>query len=478
MAKKFVTVKDVELARVGTWNASTGQQPLTLEMFEQAVEAHNSGELSLPVIKIGHVDPRFENPDWDGEPAYGQIDNLRVSDERGGTLLGDYVNMPEELAEILASAYPERSVELDFDLELLDTEGEVTTSYGTVLTGLALLGAAAPAVKGLASVHAKFSATAAGHKVKRTKSSRIKASAMFTAPARFAFNGQHTADSLRRELQKSMAQLSTGDEWVDAWVEDFDDTTVWHYFNGEIVQRSYTVQPDGAVVLSGDFVKVVEKRVFEPVSDTAPVPQAETTEPQSAGVAASAASTTDEGDAEMAFTESQLTVLRKQFGLDDAATLEEVMAAIDAADTQEEAPADVASAEAPVVQEPAAAPVAASEPTPSVQLSAASFAAMQKENESLRAEFTAMKAERDKERRDKAIFSALKAGKLHPSEKDAWRKAMDENEESVTALLSARHAAFPTQELGSDAANFSLKTNETVEAARLAADDEFFGGSH
>lgn len=484
MAKKFVTVEGVELARVGTWNASTGQQPLTVEMFEDIVEAHASEDLSLPVIKIGHLDPRFENPDWDGEPAYGQVANVRVTEDRGGTLVGDYINVPEELAEVLASAYPERSVEIDFGVELLDAEGTVTSTFAAVLTGLALLGASAPAVKGLASVHAKFGAKAPGAKVRRQFAARVKSSSMFSAPAQFAFNGEHTASSLRQALQQAMTQLATSpDEWVDAWVEDFDDTTVWHYYNEHgIVQRSYTVQPDGSVVLAGDFVKVVEKRVFEPAPDTAAVPQAETSASHSAGVAASAASATDEGDADMAFTDKQLATLRKQFGLADTATAEEVIAAIDAAATAEAAGTEAGEQEAPAAEEgaePTAQPVAAAaaaaeEPTPSVQLSAASFAAMQDENKTLRAEFAQIKAERDAERRDKAVFSAMQAGKLHPSEKDAWRAALDRDEEGTMTLLSARHPAFPTQELGSPNAAFALDTHETVAAAQLAADDEFF----
>lgn len=484
----FVTVEGVELARVGTWAASTGPTALTAEMFESIVDAFNSGNFNLPVIKIGHLDPRFENPDWDGDPAYGQIANVRFSDARGGTLIGDYVNVPEELAEKLESAYPHRSAEIDFDLELLDENGEVTDSYPAVLSGLALLGSARPAVDGLAAVHAKFTAKLTGSTLRSKSTVRVNARASFAsaASAHLAFNGNHTANSLRTALHQAVGALSTPDSYVDTWVEDYDDSSVWHFYGDGMVQRSYSVAADGSVTLSPDFIRVVEKRVFEPAPDTAPVPHSLSRALHSAGKAALAAPANDEGGAEMAFTEPQLVVLRKQFGLAETATQEEVLAALDAAAAEKPAEPTVEPAAEPVVEpakvEPAAEPAkpaepAAQEPTPTIQLSAANFAAMQEENARFAAAFAKMDAERAAERRDKAIFSAMQTGRLHPSEKDAWREALDRDEEGVTALLSARHPAFPTQELGSDSAQFALDTSDTIKAARLAADDEFFGGS-
>lgn len=137
----LATVKGVELARAGTWNGLTGPVTLTPEDLQDAVRAYEDREVDHAAVKLGHIDPRF-----DGQPAAGWVERLRLSED-GRTLLGDLVDMPSKLAAILPAAFRRRSVEL--------RRGLVTPSgkrYRAVLSGLALLGVQAPAVKGLADV--------------------------------------------------------------------------------------------------------------------------------------------------------------------------------------------------------------------------------------------------------------------------------------------------------------------------------------
>lgn len=108
------TIPGVELVKTGTWDISTGQWIVTSELIAAAVAAHNSGALPKPILKLGHVDARF-----DGEPALGWVDNLRTTDG-GNTLVGDFVGCPAWLADIAASAYPNRSVEAVHGLTLPD----------------------------------------------------------------------------------------------------------------------------------------------------------------------------------------------------------------------------------------------------------------------------------------------------------------------------------------------------------------------
>ncbi|MFT4471904.1 hypothetical protein ACMX2H_18535, partial [Arthrobacter sulfonylureivorans] len=224
----YVTIERVPLMRVGTWNASTGTTSISREDIDNILASFNAG-VDPAVIKIGHVDPRFANPEWmDGEPAYGQVTNLSVDDELGGTLYGDYVNVPKELAERMDSAYPFRSVEISWGVQMLDAEGEVTAEYPAVLTALALLGEAPPAVQGLGTVHATFSQRG------KTKTT------VFTASA-FTFAGGHTQDSLRRALQKA---LEAGGAY-DRWVRDFDDSLVWFESEAGLQQVAFLTAPDG-----------------------------------------------------------------------------------------------------------------------------------------------------------------------------------------------------------------------------------------
>lgn len=145
---QLVTVPGVELVKVGTWDISTGKWDVTTEMLHSAVKAAAAGVLRRPPLKLGHDDPRF-----DGEPAVGYIDNLRVTDD-GQTLVGDYAGVPKWLADVLATAYPSRSVE---GVNLVEHEG---TKYPFVLTACALLGVTNPGITSIADLPAHFGVAA------------------------------------------------------------------------------------------------------------------------------------------------------------------------------------------------------------------------------------------------------------------------------------------------------------------------------
>lgn len=135
------TVRNVELLKVGRWECSNGTFDFTAEHLAAAVEAHVAGVLRKPPLKVGHDDPRF-----DGGPALGYVDNLRLTDG-GTTLVGDLVNVPSALAKLLPYAYTDRSIEAIYDYR--DGDGRV---WPFMLTALALLGASAPAVRNLKSL--------------------------------------------------------------------------------------------------------------------------------------------------------------------------------------------------------------------------------------------------------------------------------------------------------------------------------------
>ena len=134
------TFKNVQLVKAGTWGGMTGTSTITPEDLADAVAAYHDPEIDRGVLKIGHDgDLNMAS----GQPALGWVENLKLSADKQ-TLIGDLVDIPSKLAEIVPRAFRRRSVEM--------TLGAKTPSgktYRAALTGLALLGAKAPAVKGL-----------------------------------------------------------------------------------------------------------------------------------------------------------------------------------------------------------------------------------------------------------------------------------------------------------------------------------------
>jgi hypothetical protein len=145
----LVTVPNVELLEVGQeWETSTGVFDFRYEDLVSCIASQDDPALRSPVVKLGHVDPRF-----DGQPSLGRIENLRLTNN-DQTLVGDLVGVPLWLAQVLYSAYPRRSIEGNFD---------VTTRTGNtwpmILTGVALLGDAYPAIDTLEDIQALWGAT-------------------------------------------------------------------------------------------------------------------------------------------------------------------------------------------------------------------------------------------------------------------------------------------------------------------------------
>lgn len=147
----LVTVPNVELAKTGgPWETTTGKWDPTPDDFAAAVAALSDPAVRAAVVKLGHTDSRF-----DGQPTIGRVCNLRTTDN-GCTLVGDLVGVPAWIAEILPTAWPSRSVEGEY--------GYITASgakHRFVLTGLALLGIAFPAVETLDDVAALYGVAAA-----------------------------------------------------------------------------------------------------------------------------------------------------------------------------------------------------------------------------------------------------------------------------------------------------------------------------
>ncbi|MFB6392623.1 2'-5' RNA ligase family protein [Polymorphospora lycopeni] len=131
----------IELIRTGSWETMTGTWNPTPADIAAAIAAQDCPAIRKPVIKLGHVDKRF-----DGEPALGWFENLR-SPDGGHTLVGDQVTLPW-LAAVQAAAYPSRSIEGHYNHRC--GAGHV---HPFVLTAVALLGVTPPAVRTLRNLN-------------------------------------------------------------------------------------------------------------------------------------------------------------------------------------------------------------------------------------------------------------------------------------------------------------------------------------
>ena len=155
----LVTMPAVDILAAGTWHLSTGRQTFTQADLRSAIDAAGCPAVGAPLIKIGHLDPRFAPlPEHDGEPALGRVHNLRLSDN-GAKIIGDLAGMPGWLGAIAASAFPRRSVEGKYGFKC-----QIGHDHPFVLTGLALLGVTAPGVGvlgGLPDIATLYGLTAA-----------------------------------------------------------------------------------------------------------------------------------------------------------------------------------------------------------------------------------------------------------------------------------------------------------------------------
>lgn len=154
----YVTVSGVELLTVGMdWPASPEPVTLTLEhLVDVMVAANDDPLIRRPRIKLGHsvLQPTAEglrdlgdhDPLWDGDPAFGSVENLALTND-GARVVGDLVEVPDWLAAAIPSAWPNRSCEWVWGVE---TEGG--KRYSAVLTAVSLLGTRQHAIKDLADV--------------------------------------------------------------------------------------------------------------------------------------------------------------------------------------------------------------------------------------------------------------------------------------------------------------------------------------
>ena len=139
MAQNLIGVPIVETGI--EYPTSTGLITLTADDLTAIVESQQDPAIVAPRLKLGHNDTRFNN--MDGEPAFGVAKNLRL-EHAGNTVVCDYYGVPDWLASVLPTAYPNRSIEGNWDVETVTGH-----KWRFVVTDVALLGVVWPGISTL-----------------------------------------------------------------------------------------------------------------------------------------------------------------------------------------------------------------------------------------------------------------------------------------------------------------------------------------
>jgi hypothetical protein len=478
----LTTVRGVAIARVGEWDASTGTWVCTREDLADAVRAASDPAFRSGVLKLGHADPRFNSPDHDATPVLGRLENLRL-DDTGDVLLADLVGVPTWLAEVMASAYPSRSIEAS--LGVVTGDGR---TYRMVVTGLALLGESPPAIESLGDIAALFEQDT---DVDTWVAARAVA-ATYTPPGATMPTVSHQAAQAAAQVAASapldellnaataQARTETGQMWI--WVREvWTDSLILDDDDGRLWRMDWS-EANGTFTF-GSLVPV--KVTYTPISDNVAARAAHRmSRPVHyvRGRGDVSASTPAEGEQPVAELGAQL---RERYGLpadaDDAA----VLAAIDAAEqppaSQEDTgtpsgetrtPSAHADTEQDTSQQANPDPASAGDDI-EARVAAALERHMKPVLEQLgtvSTELAARKAKESADTRTRVIEAALADGKIKPSDRARWEADYDEAPGPITRVLSslAPGTAFPVRASGR--AGVPDDSTEDAEADRLNAD--------
>lgn len=458
----FLTIEDVELMSVGMeWPTMTGAITITFEHLADAMEAANDDpHIQPPRIKLGHTDPRFgdgpifslDDPALDGEPAFGRAVNLRLEND-GATLVADFVEVPEWLAEAMPSAYPNRSVEGAF----FDAQADVKTNggktYSLVLTAVALLGIRLPAIADLDDLERLMTTGPEEGEVEITDGE--VAAARIAAAAKVGGNVAASADI--EQVRSSFYNDFAVDDrywwwprsiWTDPNELIVDDD------EGHLYRVPFTSDDDGNISF-GEPVKV--KQTFVDVESNEPVAAR-----QGAPVAVYATrkeAGRNEDRPVAAREDVDMKSVRERLGLPEDASEEEINAALDevlgdgdggetdpSAETETDPSAEGDGDADPDAVSVDAEPVAATTGEgPTVTVDRGVWEDVQRQAR----EGAAARTEQLAERRERILDEAVQAGKIAPASRDAWRTKLQAAADATEAEIDALPAGLiPVSEVG------------------------------
>jgi hypothetical protein len=468
-APALANLPNVELMHTGTWALSNGVFTFNSDDLYSAVAAIDCPGVRRPVLKLGHSEPDADAQGmrWDGEPAVGWIANMAVA-EAGRTLVGDYTGMPGWLGDVIASAYPDRSIEGHWDwvCQMGHVHPFVITAVallGTIEPGIgtlqslqdvaALYGVAAtagPSGSGTSFAITVHAAAAREDRVPNPRSNEV-AAGVTTEDVRRSFYGSDYGRSwdiwveemqLGPELQMIVIDDSTGKRSrVPVVIGDGDGEEAVSFGDPIPVVIRYEDAPAAVAAAAGNAPQIVrfasraESRPGEPPAAAAdpvePEAQPEPVAPPAATQATEPVpettpanpveeSTTTEGSRSM-----DTALLRTALGLPPEATDEEVTAAV-----TENGLAPAATAIEPEADITPAVPVL---PEGVTTIDEAALAELREQA----SQGVAARAQQRTEARDRDLDDAVKAGKFPPVRREHWQHAYDLDPEGTRQALAS-----------------------------------------
>jgi len=437
LAPALSRVGNVELMHAGTWDISTGVATFTPDDLAAAVSALECPAVRRPILKLGHTDPRF-----DGEPAVGYIDNVSVA-EGGRTLVGDYVGMPGWLGGVIASAYPDRSIEGGWDYRC-----QLNHTHPFVLTGVALLGVTQPGIGTLASlqdVAALYGVAAASSTSGSHFAFTVHATKEATVPNPHPLHvaASATTEDVRRAFYEDAP-------WA-VWIEQIQieplQLIVVNDDDGERSRVPIVIDSarDGedAVTFGTPIPVVVRYEDVPNEDDGEPLEQlaakrviyasrieSRPTAPAAASVAGSV-TTPMEGSSTVAdLSDATLTTLRQRLGVSDDADEATILAALTEA------------------LEERAEPATAATPLPEgvVTIDASQLATLQASARLGEQAYQRQQAES----RTALVSAAISDGRIAPVRRDAWIKQLEVDPGAGDVLASLSPGLIPVTEHGHD----------------------------
>lgn len=497
-APPLARINRVELMHAGTWSASTGVHTFTLGDFHAAVAALDCPAVRRPVLKLGHTDPRF-----DGEPAVGWIDNLAV-DENGLTVVGDYVGMPGWLGQVIASAYPDRSIEGQWHFVC-----QIGHTHPFVLTAVALLGVQPPAIgtlQSLQDVAALYGVAASSEPpstgVPVAVTVRASEEPEMPNPRPVTVAASVSVEDVRREYYDKapwsywitevhldpLELIVNDDDSGKRFRVPVDVTGEDSFTFGEPVEVliRYIDKPTDTATVSAAAGPIVFASRGESRPGSAPVALA-ADEPEQASAEEPSVNTPG-GTPELPAAEPEptpdpkedlvsadLSAVRSRLGLpddtDEAAVTAAVLAALDQQSPAEPDTAldDLVDTDEPEKALVAAAPVAASSP----KLPAGVVTIDETTLADLRRNAMLGAAAHERQRtadRDTAITDAVQLGKIPPARVEHWTKAWEADPDGTKATLSALEAGLvPVALTGTAGPGEGVVDSDQISADEAAA---------
>lgn len=430
-APALVTVRGVELIKVGSWAAASGQFQATSERLHQAVAAVSCPAVRNPVLRLGHnslssdgamVGAGGESPAVVGEPALGYVSNMRVV--MGATLVGDYCGMPRWFSEIISSAYPDRSIE-GFHPYICQLGHE----HPFALTAVALLGVERPAIGTLESLNIRDVAALYDVALSEGEDGSLPVTIMLGAKPMTSVTAQATVDDVLSAFYDQPSVESNYWLWIEEIFVDPAQIIAYDDSDGSRWAYTFTIDDSGAVQFS-DPTQVLKTYVTAMAEKAKPAksfasaaesrPKSIIAREQRREFMASEQTPTDTGKG-TAVEDNELTRLRTLVGVADDADFDMVHAAIQEALTER--------AEPTVEPEPAAASAG-----DTVTVDRAAFAELQRHA----ALGVAAHERQEREDRDYAVRAAIEDGRIAPVARDAWLTALSTGPQAArTATLEA-----------------------------------------